>query len=81
MTARRVRDRRRRGMPKEQPVVGVVLIMMAVAYTLVNVSDVISDLKDWHGVSQPSVVGPILKQVGTTIVSAIGGRLLPRRGV
>ena len=56
------------------------LILIAVAGTLVNISDMIADLKEWHGASSPSFVGPFLKQFGTNVLAAIGGKLLPTKG-
>lgn len=58
-------------------IVGYSLIVLAVAAALVNTADTIRDLKDWHQASDPSFVGPFLKQVGTTVIAAIGGKLLP----
>jgi hypothetical protein len=57
---------------------GGILILVALASTMINVSDVITDLQDWHGVSAPSFIGPILKQLGSTVLAAIGGTLIDR---
>lgn len=54
------------------------MIVAAIALTLVNISDTISDLKTWHAATTPPVVGPILKEVGTTILAVLGGKALPR---
>lgn len=61
-------------------VAGWTLIALAVASWLTGIGDTIGDLRDWHGLGQPAVVGVLLKQLGTVIVAAIGGTLLPQPG-
>ncbi len=75
-TVRRKKVRRQHDRVSRQ-VVGYALIALAIGAALVNTSDIIADLKDWHGATAPSFVGPFLKQLGTTMVAAIGGKLLP----
>ncbi len=75
---RRTRPRgRRRSDVVGRRAVGYTLIVLAVGAALVNTSDIITDLKDWHGATAPSFVGPFLKQLGATLLAAVGGKLLP----
>ena len=65
-------------MPTKQTAVGWAMIAGALALMLFNVSDTISDLKDWHGVTGPAVVGPILKQISAVLLGAVGGANIPQ---
>lgn len=72
----RGRDRRATGSTSNR-IVGWGLVAIAVAMSLVNTSDMISDLKDWHGATAPQFVGPFIKQLGTTLLGAFGGKMIP----
>lgn len=74
----RKRDRRKPKRRVSNRMMGWTLIIVALAATLINVSDVIADLQDWHGATAPSFVGPFIKQLGTTVLAAFGGKLLPQ---
>ena len=63
-----------------QLIAGSALILAAVAMMLVNVSDALLDLQNWHSATTPQFVGAALKQVGAVILSAVGGTLLPQLG-
>lgn len=56
------------------------LIAVALLVGFYNMTDQISDLQDWHGAMQPSVVGPALKSFIGPVVAALGGSLLPQLG-
>lgn len=80
MAKRRARKKptgRRQSDGVGQQVVGYTLILVAFAAAMVNVADIVADLKEWHGATSPSFVGPLMKQIGSTLVAAIGGKLLP----
>ena len=66
---------------------GIVLLTLALGMLMVNLADSIADLKDWHDQSgnftvlSPAFVGTFLKQLGSVVIAAIGGNLLPTPGV
>lgn len=59
---------------------GYGLIALAIASWLTGVGDTIADLRDWHGLGQPAVIGALIKQLGTVAMAAMGGTLLPQPG-
>ena len=63
-----------------QALAGWAALAVALMLTLSNVSDVIADLKNWHDASTPQFVAAILKQVATTALAALGGKILPTKG-
>jgi hypothetical protein len=56
---------------------GWILILAAFGTFLLGVGPTVSDLQDWHGASNPEIVGKLLMQLGTVILAAVGGKLLP----
>ena len=59
---------------------GAALLLFALAMMLYNVSDTLSDLRDWHALTTPAIVAAILKQVAAVTMAAVGGTLLPTGG-
>lgn len=60
--------------------VGWGLIVGAVALTLYNISDTVTDLASWHAATTPAFVGAALKQVASTLLGVLGGAALPQGG-
>jgi hypothetical protein len=60
--------------------VGWGLIVGAVALTLYNISDTVTDLANWHAATTPAFVGAALKQVASTLLGVLGGAALPQGG-
>lgn len=65
---------------------GIALIALAFGMLLINLSDAVADLKNWHDQTgqftllTPAFVAVFLKQIGTLITGVIGGNLLPSPG-
>lgn len=57
---------------------GIVLLVAAAGLLLVNISDVVVDLQNWHYATTPQFIGALLKQIGSVIMAALGGSLLPQ---
>lgn len=56
---------------------GWILILSAFAMFVMGIAPTISDLTDWHGAGTPEIVGKLMTQLGTVILAAVGGKLLP----
>lgn len=63
----------------EQRFAGWSLIVIAGLFWIVNLGDVFTDLKEWHGAASPQFVGAALKQLGPILMAAVGGKLIPTR--
>lgn len=62
-----------------QRTTGWLFILAGFGMLAVNVSDGIADLDNWHGATTPQFFAMFLKQAGSVIMAAIGGKLLPTR--
>ena len=56
---------------------GTLLLVAAFGTFLLGIGPTITDLQDWHGAGTPEIVGKILMQLGSVILAAVGGKLLP----
>lgn len=63
-----------------QNTTGWVLIATAAALMLMNLSDSIADLKEWHAAAAPAFVAVIFKQLGSTVLAVLGGKMTKQFG-
>jgi len=59
---------------------GIGLLVLAFAMLLVNLSDAVADLHTWHNATTPEFVAVFIKQLGSVLMAAVGGNLLPTAG-
>ena len=59
---------------------GAALIAFACGLFLVNISDTLADLQDFHDAGTPQFIAAVLRQFGTVVMAALGGTLLPVPG-
>lgn len=57
---------------------GWTLIALSAGTLLLNLSDAVNDLQNWHGLSTPAFVSIVMRQTGTVVLAAFGGKLLPQ---
>lgn len=63
---------------KKQTLTGLVLFATALFLGVYNTLDQITELKEWHGVWEPSVIGPLIKSFMAPAVGFMSGLLLPQ---
>ena len=61
----------------QKQVAGYGLLLFALSLLLVNLSDTVADLRDWHSASTPMFIAQLMKQLGAVVMAALGGKLLP----
>ena len=54
------------------------ILIVALGLLLYNIADTVADLRDWHGATHPEFFAAIMKQIGSVILGAVGGALLPQ---
>jgi len=60
--------------------VGWVVVASAIGLMAMNVADSIADLQNWHAASTPAFVAVVLKQLGSTELAALGGKMTTQFG-
>lgn len=58
--------------------VGIGCLVVALATWFGNVGDTIIDLREWHQAETPHILGVLLKQTSTLLLTLAGGVMLPQ---
>lgn len=61
----------------KQTTTGLLLFAVALFMGVYNTLDRVAELKEWHGVWEPSVIGPMIKSFMAPAVGFMSGLLLP----